>query len=339
MTLDLIAISRTLTCLGCVAFLWAPTESLAEEPISFSLPIACEVGATCFIQNYFDSDPSSAARDYYCGDRTNDGHDGTDFRLPSLEQQRAGVDVLAAAAGIVVSVRDGMPDLSIREAGSELVRGRECGNGVLLAHRNGWVTQYCHMARDSIRVKPGQRVEAGTPIGRVGLSGKTEFPHLHFSVRLHDKKVDPFAYGQDEGACATGSSLWDVALRDKLSYRQREIINFGFASGPVTMEQIESGEVRRHPPSVDSPALVAYVRAIGLKAGDELELKIVAPDGSVFFQERRKPLDRAQAQFLLMGGRKGRAPWPSGIYTAHHKILHEGKDVLQSSFTFSLPPP
>ena len=108
------------------------------------------------------------------------------------------------------------------------------------------------MARDSIRVKAGQRVDAGTPIGRVGLSGKTEFPHLHFSVRLHDKKVDPFAYGQDEGACAAGRSLWDAALRDKLSYRQREIVNFGFADGPVSMSQIESGEVRRQAPKVDS---------------------------------------------------------------------------------------
>jgi Peptidase family M23 len=208
----------------------------------------------------------------------------------------------------------------------------------LLAHRDGWVTQYCHMARDSILVKRGQRVEAGTPIGRVGLSGKTEFPHLHFSVRLHDKKVDPFAYGQDEGACAAGRSLWDAALRDKLIYRQREIVNFGFADGPVDMSQIESGEVRRQAPKVSSPALVAYVRAIGLKAGDELEFKIIAPDGSVFFQERRKPLDRAQAQFLLMGGRKGRAPWASGIYTAHLSILHEAKDVLQRSFTFKLSP-
>jgi hypothetical protein len=318
---------------------WTAIDSSAEEPISLSLPIACEVGATCFIQNYLDNDPSPQARDYHCGDRTNDGHDGTDFRLPSLEQQQTGVDVLAAAAGIVVSARDGMPDVSIREAGSEPVRGRECGNGILLAHRNGWVTQYCHMARGSIRVKPGQRVEAGTPIGRVGLSGKTEFPHLHFSVRLHDQKVDPFAYGQGEGACATGNSLWEASVRDKLSYRQREIINFGFADGPVSMNQIESGEVRRRPPNVGSSAIVAYVRAIGLKTGDELELKIIAPDGSLFLQERRQPLARAQAQFLLMGGRKGRAPWPSGIYTVHYKILNQDKDVLQRSFTFRLPPP
>ena len=238
---------------------------MAEEPISFSLPIACEVGTTCFIQTYVDNDPSPRARDYQCGDRTYDGHDGTDFRLPSLEQQQSGVDVLAAAAGVVVSARDGMPNKFIREAGPEAVRGRECGNGVLLAHRDGWVTQYCHLARDSILVKRGQRVEPGTPLGRVGLSGKTEFPHLHFAVRLHDKKVDPFAYGQDEGACAAGSSLWDAAVREKLSYREREIVNFGFADGPVSDEpdQIRRGTAPR--------TRCELTRACRLRAGDRPE--------------------------------------------------------------------
>jgi Peptidase family M23 len=325
-----LAASATLLC--------APSQPPAQEGINFSLPIACEVGTTCFIQSYLDNDPSPSARDYGCGDRTYDGHDGTDFRLPSMEEQREGVDVLAAATGIVVSARDGMPDISVRETGSEPVRGRECGNGVLLAHKDGWITQYCHMARDSIRVKPGQRIEAGTPVGRVGLSGKTEFPHLHFSVRLHDSKVDPFAYGQGEAACGTGSWLWDAALREKLSYRQREIINVGFAAGPVSMEQIESGEVRRHLPGVDSPALVAYVRAIGLKAGDELELEITAPDGSLIFQKRHQPLDRAKAQFLVMGGQTSRAPWRSGVYTANYRVLHQGAVVLQNLFTLKLTP-
>src|SRR5262245_52713649 len=101
MAVYLRAISRSSICLsmGYAALLWAAIGALAQEPISFSLPIACEVGATCFIQNYSDNDPSPGARDYYCGDRTYDGHDGTDFRLPSLEEQQAGVNVLAAATG------------------------------------------------------------------------------------------------------------------------------------------------------------------------------------------------------------------------------------------------
>ena len=233
-----------------------------------------------------DDDPSSGVRDYHCGDRTYDRHDGTDFRLPSLDEQHAGVDVIAAAAGTVIGVRDGMADISIRETGAESVRGRECGNGVVLTHSGGWVTQYCHMARGSIRVTKGQSVDAGAPLGRVGLSGDTEFPHLHFAVRLGQTKIDPFAYGARDGECSGGASLWNASLRPELGYRQREIINTGFAAGPVTMEQVESGEARHHPPEPNSPALVAYVRAIGLEEGDVVEIAISAPDGSLFAQQR-----------------------------------------------------
>jgi hypothetical protein len=304
------------------------------------LPIACQVGTTCFIQNYMDGDPSSGVRDYNCGDRTYDGHDGTDFRLPSLAEQRAGVDVIAAATGTVIGVRDGMADISIRETGAESVKGRECGNGVVLTHAGGWVTQYCHMARGSIRVNKGQSVDAGAPLGRVGLSGDTEFPHLHFAVRLEQTKIDPFAYGAADGACGGGVSLWSAALRPELHYRQREIINTGFAAGPVTMEQIESGEARRHPPTPNSPALVAYGRAIGLEAGDVIEIAISAPDGSLFAQQRDNPLDHSKAQYFLMVGRKRHAaPWPSGVYTARYRVLRESKGVLEKTFTFTLPPP
>ena len=72
------------------------------------LPIDCDVGRTCFIQNYVDHDSSPAARDYTCGHETYDGHDGTDFRLPSMIEERAGVAVHAAADGQVLRTRDGM---------------------------------------------------------------------------------------------------------------------------------------------------------------------------------------------------------------------------------------
>jgi hypothetical protein len=326
--------------ISAACLLWTPVAAPAEQPISLALPIACQLGTTCFIQNYMDGDPSSGIRDYNCGDRTYDGHDGTDIRLPSLEAQRAGVDVVAAAAGTVTGVRDGMADISIRAPGAQSVKGRECGNGVVLTHSGGWVTQYCHMARGSIRVKKGQSVEAGDPLGRVGLSGDTEFPHLHFAVRLQTTKIDPFAYGARGGECGGGASLWNASLRTELHYRQREVINMGFAAGPVTMEEIESGEAQRHPPEPNSLALVAYVRAIGLEAGDAIELAISAPDGSLVAQQRDNPLDHSKAQYFLMVGRKRHAaPWPGGVYTARYKVQHESKDVLEKTFTFTLPPP
>ncbi len=58
---------------------------------------------------------------------------------------------------------------------------RECGNGVVIAHAGGWETQYCHMAQGGLAVKPDQPVTTGQTLA-VGLSGLTEYPHLHFTV-------------------------------------------------------------------------------------------------------------------------------------------------------------
>jgi murein DD-endopeptidase MepM/ murein hydrolase activator NlpD len=299
----------------------AAAQTRSADPISLALPLACELGKTCFLQNYVDTDQSSKWKDYRCGEQTYDGHDGTDIRIPSMEEQRTGVDVLAAAPGTVMGTRDGVADVSLR-------------------HENGWTTQYCHMAKGSIRVSRGQKVETGTPLGRVGLSGNTEFPHLHFSVMHDQTKIDPFAYGAARGTCGgSGKSLWNEAVRASLGYLRGQVLNTGFAANVVTMAQIESGEVKRQPPKADSPALVAYVRAIGLEAGDVLELAVVAPDGKPFAQQRQQPLDHSKAQFFTMIGKKrGATPWPAGTYTARFQVLRDDKSVLEKTFTFDLPP-
>ncbi len=52
--------------------------------IQLKLPLACKLGASCFIQNYVDHDPSPNYQDFMCGSRTYDKHDGTDSRVPSM---------------------------------------------------------------------------------------------------------------------------------------------------------------------------------------------------------------------------------------------------------------
>src|SRR5882672_4030756 len=82
--------------LCCVlSFVAAP----AAYAIELGLPLDCEIGPTCLVQNYVDHDQSGGASDYQCGALTYDGHDGTDFRVPTLAMQRGGVDVLAVADG------------------------------------------------------------------------------------------------------------------------------------------------------------------------------------------------------------------------------------------------
>ncbi len=255
-----------------------------------------------------------------------------------MVQQRAGVAVLAAADGVVAHIRDGMPDISVAVAGTASVAERECGNGVQLRHGGGVRTVYCHLSRGSVLVRPGQRVRAGEPLGKVGMSGRAEFPHLHFVVWQGSKTVDPFAYGARPGSCSGGQSLWAPSTGLAQSYRAGEVINAGFATGPVTvaMAQARGGDQQPRP-TAGARQLVAFVHAIGLEAGDVQTLIVRAPDGSVHVEDRAEPLNADKAQWVMYAGRKLRAAaWPAGRYAAHYRVLRAGKVAIDRRFGITL---
>ena len=325
----------------CFLSVWIAFASAAAaaESITLALPVKCELGVSCFVQNYVDHDASNNVSDYQCGGRTYDRHDGTDIRVPHLEIQRAGVEVLAAAPGRITGMRDGMDDISVRIIGKAAVASKECGNGVVIEHGDDWSTQYCHMAKGSLRVKSGDRVIAGQPIGLVGLSGDTEFPHLHFTVRHARIIVDPFAYQAPPNSCGGGHSIWAEAIREQTKYRPREVLNAGFSGVPATKNLIESGEVLKHPATPDSEALVAYVRAIGLQKGDQQILTIQDPAGAAISEYNAPALESDKAQYLISSGRKRReSPWPQGTYTATYRVTRSDADVLRETFKVQLGP-
>ena len=305
----------------------------AAAPIRLALPIACHIGGDCVIQSYVDDDPGPEAHDYQCHGRTYQAHDGTDFRIPSMARERAGVAVLAAAPGVVLRVRDGVADVSVRDLAPGAIAGEECGNGVVIDHGGGWETQYCHMARGSVAVRPGAHVAAGAALGRVGLSGGTEFPHLHLTVRHDGKAVDPFAFGAAPGQCGGGVSLWVSTP----AYRRGEVLVAGFATGPVSLAQAQELGAEQQPrPARDTP-LVAFVQAIGLAGGDIQRLTLRAPDGSILADSDGAPLDRDKAQTILFVGRRPPARgWPAGVYRADYSLTRAGRALATHSERITL---
>lgn len=303
-----------------------------------TLPIACKPGVDCAIQNYVDLDASAGVRDWQCGGRTYDKHSGIDFRLPSMTAQRRGVAVLAAADGTVLRLRDGVPDRSVAEVGAASAANAECGNGVVIGHAGGLETQYCHMAKGSIAVKPGQQVKAGSPIGKVGLSGNTEYPHLHFTVRQGGTVVEPFAAGAAPGQCGGGHSLWVPAAGLANAYRAGEVLVAGFATAPVSLAAVqESGADQSPRPNRDAPALVAFVEALGLRGGDVQRLILTAPDGAILSDNSALPLDRDKAHWLIFVGKKRPAAgWPAGRYAARYVVTRGGKPVIEKRFSLQL---
>lgn len=87
-----------------------------------------------------------------------------------------GLPVLASAPGVVVRAVDGVPE---NVPGR---KGRGGGNGVVIDHGFGEFSSSWHGIPGSVRVKVGDRVEPGQPLFRVGNSGASTLPHIHFHV-------------------------------------------------------------------------------------------------------------------------------------------------------------
>ena len=109
--------------------------------------------------------------------------------------------VVAAADGIVTVAMDDQPENpaalrrpreSLENYGARVQQMQDAllakgvsgiaGNYVMIDHGNSEYSLYAHLKPGSVRVKVGERVSAGTPLGKLGSSGNSTEPHLHFQV-------------------------------------------------------------------------------------------------------------------------------------------------------------
>jgi murein DD-endopeptidase MepM/ murein hydrolase activator NlpD len=309
----------------------AAGPTVAAGPPQFTMPLACRYGETCFIQNYVDRDPGPGRIDYACGRLTYDGDGGVDFRLRDFVEMAEGYEVLAAAPGVVQAVRDGMRDVSIRETGPEAVRGREAGNGVVIDHGEGWTTQYSHMRQGSVRVRPGERVAAGQTLGLVGLSGRTEFPHVEFKVRHAGAEVDPFVGEAHSQPCGDPRSpMWTPEVAESLVYIPTGLLVAAFAGGAPDPEPARRGAFRLGQWADDPEALVLWADLFGVQAGDLELFRIVGPAGAVLL-DTRKPVAESRVSWFTFGGlRRPRAGWIPGRYEGSYELQREGETIART---------
>jgi murein DD-endopeptidase MepM/ murein hydrolase activator NlpD len=118
--------------------------------------------------NYRQSSGFGNRTDPFSGSRA--FHSGLDFAAPS------GTLVLSAGNGVVSFV------------------GTKSGYGkvVEVSHANGLMTRYGHLS--AFLSEKGQLVKTGTPIAKVGSTGRSTGPHLHFEVRRSNSAMNPKAF-------------------------------------------------------------------------------------------------------------------------------------------------
>lgn len=101
-----------------------------------------------------------------------------------LGQRHQGLDIGAAAGTTIFAASSGTVSVATYNS--------SYGNYVLINHSNGYSTLYAH-AR-TLLVRTGQWVAKGEPIARVGSTGISTGPHLHFEVRRYDQPINPLQF-------------------------------------------------------------------------------------------------------------------------------------------------
>ncbi len=170
------------TCLAAALVLGvAPVHA-----VLFRLPLASDTTT----HYYFDH---GSTTDWKCGSQTYSGHRGSDY------SGGRGNPIYAGAIGTVSYKIDGFGD-----GGWGSTDGGGFGNHVRLSHTGGFLTIYAHMTAGTLTTKSvGAAIACGEQIGRVGTSGNSTGPHLHFEVRVNNVADDPYA-----GACGGPLSYW-----------------------------------------------------------------------------------------------------------------------------------
>lgn len=307
----------------------------AGDPPRLETPIACPADLGCLVRNHVDLDPGPDAADYRCGKLTYDGHKGVDIRVPDSVALMLGVAVLAAADGTVLRLRDGMADASTRVIGADAVKDRMAGNGVIVDHGDGWETQYSHLRQGSIVLRVGDKVAAGQQIGLTGLSGNTEFIHLHFEVRRNGAVVDPFTGVDMSAGCNVAAApLWSDRALGQLAYRAAALFDAGFAAEPPDQWLARAGEYGSAALPADSAALVFWIDVIGRQPGDEQAMRLLAPDGATVAEARDTVTGTSVQWFQFIGRKRPATGWPPGRYRGEYRLTRDAGGVTEVVLEF-----
>jgi murein DD-endopeptidase MepM/ murein hydrolase activator NlpD len=113
--------------------------------------------------------------------------DGFGWRKDPFTGERQfhrGIDIVAPAGTEIRAAADGV----VSQTGVDA----EYGRNLDVNHGHGFVTRYAHLTEALVR--PGERVRRGDPIGRVGSTGRSTGPHLHYEVFRDGRRVNPWTY-------------------------------------------------------------------------------------------------------------------------------------------------
>ncbi len=108
------------------------------------------------------------------------GHRENPFNGEGIETHK-GLDIRAPMGSPVKAMAKGTVSFTGRRGGY--------GNCIILRHIDGYETLYGHLSK--ILVRPGQSIDIGQEIGKVGSTGRSTGPHLHYEIMRNGQKINP----------------------------------------------------------------------------------------------------------------------------------------------------
>lgn len=306
----------------------APVD--AGNMVSLEWPFKLKAGASDLpyhtVGPYFDLDRLSAKLlDFECGQRTYNGHNGTDigfwpFTWKKMDEEH--VDIVSAADGILVASHDGNFD---RRCG----QNSDIGNYVIVQHPDGSRCHYWHMKTGTVLTKTiGSAVVKGEYLGKVGSSGNSSGPHLHFGVQAQNGEfIDPFS-----GKCNNIPSSW-INQRPYNDATLHLVLTHASGKGPVfpPCPMPEIPNIQKNFQAGDPVLFSAFFH--DQLPGDTVYYKIFKPDHSLFIEWTQIMQDILQVSVWVAEWYLPR-PAPAGNW--HFQATYYGKTV-STEFNVNTP--
>ena len=233
------------------------TKTHQDTKFSLTFPVKCQLEINCIIQHLPDLDPGEGVKDPFGDVNTFNNHNGLDIRVISVEAMNKGVDIVAAADGIVIKKSDILPDRFLRtKAEMRIAQKNRCGNYIVISHQEGFETIYCQLKQNSVVVEAGDKVSAGETIANLGYSGFARWPHLHFTLKKNGKWIDAI-FGNEPGIPIANNteSLFEDKYLASLNNAGLRLLGSGISSRKVSLYDLNSNG---HPKNAELTRVRTY---------------------------------------------------------------------------------
>ncbi len=280
---------------------------------------------------------------YFGGAKNYDGHNGADivpYPFPWQMMDDESVDIIAAADGQVIHMYNGNTIDRNCEAphvfNDEPFNGGYYGNFIALLHDDMSITVYAHMKIGTMAdLEVDDYVSAGQYLGKIGSSGNSSAPHLHFEFRPTEGSQYDEPWFDPEGC---NEDLTESRWIDQIPYYEPEVLRVSTHDVlPVfkTCAEYEAGSnetVNFSNHFTTDQVLLISVAMRDFFVGDDLDVDIISSTGFVLVDQDYVAASNYYNEIFLFT--QSLAGYSTGTYKI--RVTHQGKSYYHY-FTVNCP--